>query len=306
MTRSFFSKLGFGLLSLLGLVVLVFFLARLTGDPSALYLPVDATPDARQEFARLHGFDEPLLMQFGHFLIQAIHLDFGQSLRMPEPAIQLVWDAFPVTLMLALCAMLVAMVTAIIVGALAAARPQGVFDRVSNLLSLIGAAAPNFWIALIGVLVFAVWLDVLPTSGIGGPRYWVLPIAVLALRPLGLLTQVVRGAMMTALSSAYVKTARAKGVRSRAIVFVHALRNALLPVITVAGDQAAGMINGAVVIETVFGFPGIGKLLIDSITYRDFAVLQAAVLITAVAILVMNQLIDLLYGVLDPRTRTPH
>jgi peptide/nickel transport system permease protein len=130
-----------------------------------------------------------------------------------------------------------------------------------------------------------------------------MPIAVLLIRPFGLLVQVVRGAMISALSSAYVKTARAKGVRERSVIFVHALRNAMLPVITVAGDQAVGIVNGAVIVETVFGFPGVGKLMIDAITQRDFAVVQAAVLVTAVAIFILNILIDLAYAVLDPRIR---
>jgi peptide/nickel transport system permease protein len=130
-----------------------------------------------------------------------------------------------------------------------------------------------------------------------------MPLTVLLIRPFGLLVQVVRGAMIGALSSAYVKTARAKGVRERSVIFVHALRNATLPVITVAGDQAVGIINGAVIVETVFGFPGVGKLMIDAITQRDFAVVQAAILVTALAIFVMNILIDLAYGVLDPRIR---
>jgi peptide/nickel transport system permease protein len=133
--------------------------------------------------------------------------------------------------------------------------------------------------------------------------HWVLPIAVLFVRPFGLILQVVRGSMISALSSAYVKTARAKGVKGRTVIFVHALRNAMLPVITVAGDQAAGILNGAVVIETIFGFPGIGKLMIDSIMQRDFAVLQAAILVTALAIFIMNLLIDVGYAILDPRIR---
>jgi peptide/nickel transport system permease protein len=170
-------------------------------------------------------------------------------------------------------------------------------------LSLAGASAPDFWIALIGILVFAVALGWLPTSGTGTPWHWVLPIAVLFVRPFGLLVQVVRGSMIGALSSAYVKTARAKGVRERAVIFVHALRNGMLPVITVAGDQAAGIINGAVIVETVFGFPGVGKLMIDAISHRDFAVIQAAIMVTAVAIFVMNIVIDIAYAVLDPRIR---
>jgi len=291
------------LLSLVGLFILVFFLARLTGDPSALYLPIDASEETRRQFAEQRGFNDPLVVQFWSFLTSALHFDFGESLRQSRPAMTVVLEAFPITLSLAALSMAIALTLAIVIGSLGAWRPGGVFDRVANLLALLGASMPNFWIAIVGILVFAVWLRVLPTSGMGGPIYWVLPVAILVLRPLGLIAQVVRGSMISALSSGYVKTARAKGARTKSIIFVHTLRNAMLPVITVAGDQAAGIINGAVIVETVFGFPGVGKLLIDSITYRDFAVLQAAVLVSAVAILIMNILIDIAYGFLDPRIR---
>lgn len=177
------------------------------------------------------------------------------------------------------------------------------FDRVASLISLASASIPNFWVAIVGVLVFSVWLRVLPTSGTGTPWHWILPVTVLFIRPCGVLTQVVRSSMIAALASPYVKTAKARGVRPRVMIFGHALRNAMLPVVTIAGDQAAGMINGAVIAETVFGFPGIGKLMIDSIMFRDFAVIQAAVMITALAIFVLNILIDLIYALLDPRVR---
>jgi peptide/nickel transport system permease protein len=199
--------------------------------------------------------------------------------------------------------MAIVITSALVIGALAAYRPGGMFDRFASITSLAGASAPEFWVAIIGILFFAVALGWLPTSGTGTAWHWVLPVAVLIIRPLGLLMQVVRGAMITALSSAYVKTARAKGVHERAVIFIHALRNAMLPVITVAGDQAIGIVNGAVVVETIFGFPGIGKLMIDAVLQRDFAVVQAAVLVTAVAIFLMNILIDLAYAVLDPRIR---
>jgi peptide/nickel transport system permease protein len=292
-----------GAVAMIGLIVVVFFMARLTGNPSALYLPVEATEEAIAEFSRSQGFDAPVIVQFGRFLEGLLHFDFGESLRQNRPALQVVAEAYPTTLKLAALAMTVALVVAIVTGALAAWKPSGVFDRIATLLSLIGASAPNFWIAIVGIMVFAVGLQWLPTSGTGGPIYWILPVTVMALRPCGLLTQVVRGSMITALSSDYVKTARAKGATNRVIIFVHALRNAMLPVITVAGDQAAGMVNGAVIVETVFGFPGIGKLLIDSISYRDFAVVQAAVLITAAAIFAINIVIDLAYALLDPRIR---
>ncbi|MBK5570622.1 ABC transporter permease [Ensifer sp. SSB1] len=290
--------------SLIGLVILVFFLARLTGDPSALYLPIDATQEAKHEFAIQHGLDKPVIEQFVGFVSGLVHLDFGQSLQQSRPAMEVVLEAFPTTLLLAVFSMTIAVAAAVVIGSLGAWRPGGVFDRIANTLALLGSSTPNFWIAIVGVLVFALWLRLLPTSGTGTVAHWVLPVAVLALRPLGLIAQVVRGAMISALSSAYTKTAKAKGAGNRSIIFVHALRNAMLPVITVAGDQAAGILNGAVIVETVFGFPGVGRLLIDSITYRDFSVLQATVLTTAVAILVMNSLIDFAYALLDPRIRT--
>jgi peptide/nickel transport system permease protein len=290
-------------ISLIGLILLVFVLVRLTGDPTNLYLPIDASLEARAAFSEKHGFDDPVIEQFGRFLMDLTRFDLGDSLRMARPALDVVLEAFPTTLMLAGFTMVSALGLAIVVGSLAAYRPGGPFDRIGSVLSLAGASAPDFWVAITGILVFAVALGWLPTSGTGTPWHWVMPLAVLLIRPFGLLVQVVRGAMISALSSAYVKTARAKGVRERSVIFVHALRNATLPVITVAGDQTVGIINGAVIVETVFGFPGVGKLMIDAITQRDFAVVQAAILVTALAIFLMNIVIDLAYAVLDPRIR---
>ncbi len=290
-------------LSLIGLIVLVFFLVRLTGDPTNLFLPLDASLETRQEFRERHGFDEPLIVQFGRYVQGLARFDFGESIRQQRPAVDIALEAFPTTLRLAFLTMVIVISAALVIGALAAYRPRGLFDRISSVTTLAGASAPEFWVAIMGILLFAVALGWLPTSGTGTAWHWVLPIAVLVIRPFGLLVQVVRGAMITALSSAYVKTARAKGVRERAVIFIHALRNAMLPVITVAGDQATGIVNGAVVIETIFGFPGIGKLMIDAVLQRDFAVVQAAVLVTAIAIFLMNILIDIAYAVLDPRIR---
>lgn len=291
------------LLSLAVLITLVFFCARLTGSPADLFLPQDTTLEVRDQFNELYGFNDPLLVQFGRFLQGLLVLDLGESLQFSRPALEVVLQAFPTTLTLAALTMPLVIAVAIVVGSLAAIRPGGLFDRFASLISLIGASTPNFWVAIVGVLVFAVQLRWLPTSGTGTPWHWVLPIAVLMLRPTGVLMQVVRSSMITALSSTYVKAARAKGVSGTAIVFVHALRNALLPVITVASDQAAGIVNGAVIVETVFGFPGIGKLLIDSVLLRDFAVIQAAVLVTAVAVFIINIVVDLLYALVDPRIR---
>lgn len=291
------------LISLLGLVVLVFFLSRLTGDPAALFLPIDATDEMRRQFREIHGLNDPLAVQFWHYLGDLARLDFGDSLRRARPAIEIVLEAFAWTFQLAVITMAIVTAAAIVVGALAAFRVGGLFDRIASVTSLVGASAPDFWIAILGIVLFSVTLGWLPTSGTGTPLHWILPIGVLFIRPFGLIVQVVRGSMITALSSAYVKTARAKGVRSGPIIFVHALRNAMLPVITVIGDQAAALLNGAVVVETIFGFPGIGKLMIDSILQRDFNVMLAAIMVTALAIFLMNLLIDLAYALLDPRIR---
>ena len=301
---SFIHKRAFAsLISLIGLLVLVFFLSRLTGDPAALFLPVEASEEMKNQFRELHGLNDPLLMQFARYVGSVLTGDLGMSLRKARPALEVVTEAFMWTLMLAVITMALVTVAAIVVGALAAFRAGGFFDRVASILSLIGASVPDFWLAIVAIVIFSVQLAWLPTSGTGTFSHWILPICVLFVRPFGIIVQVVRGSMISALSSAYVKTARAKGVASGPIIFIHALRNAMLPVITVIGDQAASLLNGAVIIETIFGFPGVGKLMIDSIMQRDFNVVLAAILVTAVAIFIMNLLIDLAYALLDPRIR---
>ena len=291
------------LVSLAFLVVAVFFLSRLTGDPTDLYLPVDASIEARDQFRQIHGLNDPLIVQFGRYLGDLAMLDFGESIRRARPALEVVLEAFQWTLALALMTMALVTAAAITIGSLAAFHVGGIFDRIATFFSLIGASAPDFWIAIVAIVFFSVYLGWLPTSGTGSPLHWVLPIAVLFIRPFGLILQVVRGSMITALGSAYVKTARAKGVAARPIIFIHALRNAMLPVITVIGDQLAGMLNGVVIVETIFGFPGVGKLMIDSILQRDFSVILASIIVTALAIFIMNLLIDVAYAILDPRIR---
>lgn len=291
------------LISLVGLLVMVFFLSRLTGDPAALFLPVEASAEMKAQFRELHGLNDPMLVQFARYVGDVVTGDFGESLRKARPALEVVLEAFTWTLWLAVITMTLVAGAAIVVGSLAAFRAGGFFDRLSSLISLVGASVPDFWIAIVAIVVFSVNLAWLPTSGTGSLLHWILPISVLFIRPFGIIVQVVRGSMIGALSSAYVKTARAKGVKSGPIIFVHALRNAMLPVITVIGDQAASLLNGAVIVETIFGFPGVGKLMIDSILQRDFNVVLAAILVTALAIFLMNLLIDLAYALLDPRIR---
>ncbi|MGJ8610028.1 MAG: ABC transporter permease [Octadecabacter sp.] len=290
-------------ISFVGLVLLVFFLSRLTGDPTSLYLPLDASEEIKDRFREIHGLNDPLLTQFFTYMGDLVRLDFGDSIRRSEPAIDIVLRGFGWTLQLAAVTLTLVIFASITLGSLAAFHVGGAFDRIATFFSLVGASAPDFWIAIVAIVVFSVTLGWVPTSGTGSFAHWILPVSVLFIRPFGLIVQIVRGSMINALSSAYVKTARAKGIKNRPIIFVHALRNALLPVITVIGDQAAALLNGAVVIESIFGFPGIGKLMIDSILQRDFAVVMAAIIVTALAIFLMNLVIDILYSILDPRIR---
>ena len=292
--------------SLIPLIIVlfgVFFMARLTGDPTNLYLPVSATPEQRAEFAAANGLDKPIWQQMTDYLAGVFHLDFGESLKTGQQAASMALAAFPATLQLAFVTLVLSVLGSIMIGCWAAYRPNSLADRFSSLLSMTAASVPDFWFAITGIWIFAVVFGWLPTSGTGGTLAWVLPIATLMIRPLGVLTQVVRGAMVSALSAPYVKVARSKGAGDLRIVTHHALRNAAAPALTVAGDLAVGLINGAVIVEAIFGWPGIGKLMIDSILQRDFAVLQAAVLLTALSIFILNIVIDAGLALLDPRVR---
>jgi peptide/nickel transport system permease protein len=294
-------RLFFAFFALFALLIIVFLAARLTGDPAVLYLPDTATEEMRRHFREVNGFNDPLLVQLGRYIGGALQLDFGISMRRNVPAMQAVLEAFPWTLKLTAITVVLAMLIAMTVGPLAAYRPGSIFDRLASVLSLAAASMPDFWLAIMGILFFAVTLGILPTSGTGSAEYWILPVGVLMFRITGTTTQVVRGSMISSLASPYVKAAKAKGMPDKRILFVHALRNSIIAAVTVAGDQTRGLINGAVIVESVFGWPGVGKLMIDAISQRDFAVLQAAVLVTAAAIFLLNMLLDLLYVVLDPR-----
>ena len=303
MARFILTRSRQGALSLIGLVLLVFVLARLTGSPALLYLPEDASPERIAAFNRDNGFDQPMYLQLLDYVGGILHLDFGESLLYGDSALAVVLGRFPATLQLAFFTMLIVVTVAIIAGASSAARRGSVRDTATRVTSMTALSVPDFWVALMGIAFFAVYLDLLPTSGIGGWEFWVLPLLTLTLRPSGILTQVVRTAMIEALDSDYVRVARTKGVGNRAVVYKHALRNAAIPVLTMAGILAAQVINGALVVETVFGWPGIGNLMVTAIRGRDFAVVQAVVLITGAAIVVMNLLIDVAYSRLNPQIR---
>jgi len=291
-------------LSLVFLLVVVFVLSRLTGDPSSLYLPETASDAVREEFARAKGFNLPIWQQFLTYMGDLSRFDFGESLRQQRPALSVVLEAYPATLRLVMWTIIAAVTTGVLLGCLASLRPGSLIDRLAVGLTVTAASIPDFWLALMGILVFAITLGWLPTSGMSTPAHWILPVVVLMLRPAGSIAQVVRGSMISILGAPFIRAARGRGLPVRRLVFLHALRNAAIPVITLVGVQTASILNGAVVVETIFAFPGIGRLMIGAILDRDFAVVQAAVVVIALAIFTLNIIIDLIYGWVDPRVRT--
>ena len=299
-----FGRIVQSLMTLVCLMLAVFLLVRLTGSPVNLYLPLDASEEMRVELTQKLGLDQSVLQQFAQWSKGAAQFDFGRSLWHDQPAAQVVLDALPHTLALGGIVLSIAIVLAVVIGSLAAVKPHGLFDRLASAGSSIGASAPDFWVALMFVFLFSVELRWLPTSGSGGASYWVLPVATLVLRPFGILVQIVRGAVIVALAASFIKTAKAKGAQRVRVLFVHALPNALLPIVTVVGDLAAQLAGGVTVIETVFGWPGIGKLMIDAILQRDFPVMQAGILAVATVIVLINITVEVLYPIIDPRVRT--
>lgn len=251
----FLKRAAFAALALAALMTSAFFLVRLTGDPVNLYLPVDASDAARQAMRVRLGLDRSLPWQFLDWAGDMLSLDFGRSLWHNRPAMDVVLEALPNTLALGAIALTLAFIAAVVIGSIAAVNAGGWIDRGINVLSQAAASVPDFWLGLMGVLLFAVTLRILPTSGFGGPIYWILPVACLFARPFGTLVQIVRGSMIEALNATFVRTARAKGARGGRVTFVHALRNALLPAVTVTGDLAAQFAGGGGVVEVVSVFP---------------------------------------------------
>ncbi|MBL4811693.1 MAG: ABC transporter permease, partial [Rhodobacteraceae bacterium] len=296
-------RLASGLITLFGIVVVAFFLARLTGNPALLYLPEGATEEMFVEFNRQNGYDRPLIVQFISFLGDLLRLDFGRSASQQRPAAQAALEAMPPTFVIVAMALFIMMAISLVFGSIAALHPFSRTDKTITFLSLGVSSVPDFWLGLVGILVFAVHLRWVPTSGQGSAAAWILPLITLSIPPSGTMIQIVRGAMIEALGSGYVQNARARGYGLSRLAFRHALRNAALPIITVAGDRAAHLINGTIIISTIFAWPGIGAVLIQAVITRDFALLQACVFFTGLAIITLNLLIDIAYAFVDPRVR---
>jgi peptide/nickel transport system permease protein len=284
-------------------VVAVFFVTHLLGDPARLMLRPEATEEQVQQLRESLGLNDPLLVQFGRFMGDLVRGDIGNSLWQRVPAMPIVIGRLPATLYLAGVTLALAIPLALTLGIVSAIKPRSLADRVVTVVSLAGVSTADFWLGLMLILFFAVELGWLPTSGYGGINFVVLPAAALAVRPIGRVSQVVRSAMLEEMSKPYVTTARAKGLGERIVIISHTLKNAAIPILTMMGDEAAALLNGAVVIETLFGWPGVGILLIQAIEKRDLPLIEATVIVIAVMIVSVNLLVDLVYTLIDPRVR---
>lgn len=284
-------------------LTLVFVVTRVAGDPIRLLAPVDASPEDIELLREREGLDRPILVQYLDYLGDVARLDLGESFRTGRPALAEVRPRIWPTVQLGAAAILFSIAVGVPVGVVAAIKRGRPIDIVLRLVALIGQAAPNFWLGLILIILFAVKVQLFPTGGSGSLRHLVLPAVTLGSFSAAAVMRLTRSAMLEVLSSDYIRTARAKGLRERVIIVRHALRNSMLPVITVLGVQVGTVISGSIVIETVFAWPGMGRLMIQSINNADYPVVQLAVMVVAFTIVLANLLVDISYSWLDPRVK---
>jgi len=275
----------------------------MSGDPAATMLPGDASVEELRDLRHALGLDQSLPVQYVRFLASAVTGDFGTSLRHQEPAMALVLERLPATLELAFAALILSVAVGVPLGIVAALRRGKLADIAAMAFAVVGQATPYFWMGIMLILVFAVELRWLPTSGRGGFERLILPAVTLGTHFMAVLARLTRTSMLEVLGQNYVVTARAKGLSERAVVLVHALKNAAVPVVTLIGLQFGTLLGGAVVTETIFAWPGVGRLAVQSIFVRDYPVVQAGVFVLALSFVAINLVVDLLYGWLDPRTR---
>lgn len=303
MTGFLVRRFAQGVLSLWGVLSIVFIILHLSGDPALLMIPQGAT---RQDLERLRedmGLNRPLIAQYGVFLWNASHGDFGQSFLQRQPALQLVIERVPATLQLALAALALSVTVGVISGILSAWKRNSWIDRLAMVLSLIGQAAPSFWLGIMMILIFALWLKWLPPSGFGTPQQLILPALTLGALSMATISRMTRSSMLEVLGQDYVKVARAKGLQERTVLYRHAVRNAAIPIVTLVALELGVLLSGAVIVETIFAWPGIGRLAVDAIVARDFPVVQAIVFFASVIYISINFLTDILYSLIDPRIR---
>ncbi|MBX5446881.1 ABC transporter permease [Sphaerobacter sp.] len=309
MGRFIIRRLLQSILVVIGVTLLVFVVLFKTGDPVVLLVSPDATKEEIEQIRHELGFDRPWYVQYADFMSDALRGDFGISLRQKQPVFKLVVERIPATLELAIAAFIISIVVAIPVGIISATQRNSIWDNLSMGFALLGQSLPVFFLGVMLIFIFAGQLKVLPSYGrgdgtlVGELRHLILPAVTLATFTLARTARLVRSSLLEVLGLEYVKTARAKGLAERVVILRHALQNALIPVVTVLGLELGTLLGGAVITETVFAWPGVGRLVINAIQQRDFPVVVGAVTLVAVMFVVINLVVDVLYGVLDPRVR---
>jgi len=303
MTGYFSKRIAESLLSIWGVVTIVFFVTRVLGDPAALLLPIGASPEEIDTLRRSLGLDDPLLTQYLHFLGQVLTGDFGYSYQHGRPAMDVVLERMPATTLLASTSIVLGLIIGAVAGTIAALKRGTLAELVVMGIALLGQATPVFWLGIMLILFFSVNLGWLPTGGTGSLLHLVLPAFTLAVFVSASIARLLRSSILDILKEDYVRTARAKGLMPTTIFCWHIARNALIPVTTMTAILAGELLGGSVVTETVFSWPGVGRLIIQAIETKDFPVIQAGIAVIATIFVLINFAVDLLYGVLDPRIR---
>jgi len=303
MQRYILKRLIQAAICLVGVSIIVFMLSRLSGDPLTLMMPPEATKADWALMRKTLGLDQPIHVQYWRFISGAVQGDFGQSIRWNKPCLQVVMDYFPNTLLLGSAAMAFSLAVGIPFGILSAVKVGRGFDKIAKIFALLGQSLPVFWVGIMLILIFAVGLGALPTSGIGSWRHLIMPAVTLGWYFTAAQTRLTRSSMLDVLDSEYIKMARIKGVPEYLVILKHALRNAFLPVMTMAALNFIVLLNGTVITESIFAWPGIGRLVVQAIFSRDYPVVQACVFIASSLFIFTNLAVDILYAYLDPRIR---
>lgn len=314
MLRYLIRRLAQAIIMVVIVLSLVFIAGRSIGDPARLILGAEADANTVAQLRERLGLEDPIAVQYVRFMSGVVQGDFGDSFRyglggpilggnLPEgtPALPLVLERLPATFYLAGTAVLIALLIAVPLGIASAMRPRSALDRAVNVVSLAGVSVVEFWLALMLILFFATYMGWLPTAGYGGVSYVILPALALAARPIGRLTQITRSAMLDELARPYIIAARSKGLSRNRVAYVHAMKNAAVPVVTITGDEVAAIVTGVIIIEFIFAWPGIGQLTLDALSRRDLPIVQAAVFVMVVLVVTINLLVDIAYTALNPR-----
>jgi ABC-type dipeptide/oligopeptide/nickel transport system permease component len=296
------------LLSIIPVLLIVSFLVFLMlhlipGDPVMNMLGLHAPPEAVAEMTKRLGLDKPLHIQFYDFLTNALRGDFGTSIRTKEPVIKEIIARYPYTINLAIGGTIFATIVGVFLGIVSAVNRNKFLDNFLMVLSLLSVSTPSFFLALLAILFFSLHLGLLPSIGISSPKHYILPILTLGAQSVGIIARMTRSAMLEVLNQDYIRTSKAKGVSDNVIIYSHALKNAMIPVLTVVGLRFGGLLAGSALIEQVFGIRGIGRLMIDAVLNRDYPVVQATVLLISITFVLINLLVDVLYRVVDPRIK---